>query len=430
MIALSFCIRRTLIGFAFGVVFMATPAWAENWKTVLRDLPTTPPAMVVVDKSRQQLVYFKRQSPLQAQDKYVCTTGQKGGRKELQNDLRTPEGVYFVIDKIRMALDYMEYGNIAYELNYPNPVDRLDQRTGYGIWIHSRGRDITPMETRGCVAVNMSDIETLSPKLVAGLPVVIADAVLSDAASKSSQDVLTNQILEQKTKNWNKAWAARSQRFFDFYHPDSYTKAQGETFAAFQAQKKRLFAQLPWISINHGTVNILQGPDYWVSWFTQYYRAPNITSEGLRRLYWRPINGEFRIVGMEWIPGEYGMEAQYLSQVTPSVSQFVEQWRIAWQSANLDTYLASYASKATQGRIVGKDAIAQQKTTLWTQKKPIHVKLDGVRISVKATGIVVDMEQTYTDSTKYTDHGIKTLFLQPHGGTWRIVEETWHTKDS
>ena len=105
---------------------------------------------------------------------------------------------------------------------------------------------------------------------------------------------------------------------FDFYDPDAYTRAQDESFSAFRAQKEQLFQRFPWIQIQYGEINVLQGPGYWVSWFKQYYRAPNLSTEGIRRLYWQPVkNGELKIVGMEWLPQDLGMERAYSTAWPP-----------------------------------------------------------------------------------------------------------------
>jgi hypothetical protein len=51
-------------------------------------------------------------------------------------------------------------------------------------------------------------------------------------------------------------------------------------------------------------IHVLEGPGYWVTWFFQDYQAPNLTTKGVRRLYWvRDGQGRFKIVGMEWSPG-------------------------------------------------------------------------------------------------------------------------------
>jgi ketosteroid isomerase-like protein len=114
-------------------------------------------------------------------------------------------------------------------------------------------------------------------------------------------------------QQWTKAWASRSPLMFTFYDSDAYTKAQLESFQAFKTNKERLFKILPWIEIHNRDIHVLEGPDYWVTWTDQHYRAPNLSTEGVRRLYWQRDNkGEFRIVGMEWEPRDLGMRADIL----------------------------------------------------------------------------------------------------------------------
>lgn len=416
------------------LVLGAQPSVAQNegWQAQVVSQPMLPSRLVVVDKASQQLHLYKQQSPLTLEKSFGCTTGQKAGDKAVSGDLRTPEGVYFVVDKVRQPLDFGEYGSMAYALNYPSPIDRLRGKTGHGIWIHSRGRPITPLETRGCIAVNLNDMDVLSPQLVPGTAVVVANTVQTDAGgigsggASGSVDSTINQLVAKKTREWNAAWAARSAEMFDFYAPEAYTKAQGEQFTAFRGQKERLFAMLPWIQIIYGEVKVLRGPDYWVSWFPQYYRAPNTTSEGTRRLYWQPdTSGELRIVGMEWIPEDLGMSAAYLETVTPSVTAFIEQWRKDWESGNIKKYMSAYAPTAVQAPRSGAAAIEQHKKATWGSKKPAKVVFSGLRIMVEKTGISVDMMQEYRDTSGYKDKGIKKVLLHPLGDSWVIATEEW-----
>ena len=110
-----------------------------------------PGVVLVVDKSQQKLFVYDGEKRGLLRE-IVCTTGQAKGDKLVEGDLRTPEGVYFIERRIENGLDFELYGGQALVLNFPNPVDKAAQKTGYGIWIHGRGRLIVPRDTRGCVA--------------------------------------------------------------------------------------------------------------------------------------------------------------------------------------------------------------------------------------------------------------------------------------
>ena len=136
-------------------------------------------------------------------------------------DLKTPEGVYFIVTKLSSGLDFAEYGGLAYTLNYPNPVDRLRGKSGHGIWIHSKGRQIVPMETKGCIALNLPDLLNLGDSFVSGLPVTVSQSLEIGEATPEERQTAADLI--GKTKAWAAAWSGRSEEMFSFYDPASYS---------------------------------------------------------------------------------------------------------------------------------------------------------------------------------------------------------------
>ena len=409
-----------LLGFA-----ALTPlcALADGWHARLDNQEALPPMFLAVDKSKQQFFVLEKHSPLSIRGTYPCTTGQASGDKQTMGDLKTPEGVYFIVTKLSSGLDFAEYGGLAYTLNYPNPVDRLRGKSGHGIWIHSKGRQIVPMETKGCIALNLPDLLNLGDSFVSGLPVTVSQSLEIGEATPEERQTAADLI--GKTKAWAAAWSRRSEEMFSFYDPASYSLAT-EPFDAFKANKERLFQMLPWLHTIISDVRILPGPDYWVTWFNQYYRAPNLTAEGVRRLYWqKDAAGVPRIVGMEWQEEDTGMAAEYLETVEPGISAFIENWRAAWEKGDIKTYMAAYAPDAVQSGRRGASAIKQSKEAIWRSAKPVTVKFSGMFLATDAGGIRVDMRQDFSDAKGFADKGIKTLILTPTATGWAIVSEEW-----
>ena len=66
-------------------------AWA--WEAVTDGLPEQ--TVAAVDKSRQRFFLMEKGK---SRD-YLCTTGQVQGDKQIRGDLKTPEGVYFIVRK-------------------------------------------------------------------------------------------------------------------------------------------------------------------------------------------------------------------------------------------------------------------------------------------------------------------------------------------
>lgn len=397
----------------------------SGWQAEFGDQPGLPPTIVAVDKQNQQLLLLEHKSPLAVVGRYACTTGQIPGDKQDEGDKKTPEGVYFVKRHIRDGLDFALYGGIAYTLNYPNPMDILRRKSGHGIWVHGRGHAIVPLETQGCVAMNNSDLITIGGTLQPGTPVVLAQRIDPAAPQTTEGKKIAAAVLDM-TREWAEAWGSRDATMFGYYDADAYTQSRSGSFSSLVSTKRRLFDSLPWIINWIDDVHVMQGPGYWVSWFKQYYRAPNLTVQGERRLYWhKAADGNLRIAGMEWDRRNMNLEERYLQTRKADILRFVEGWRTAWESANLEGYAASYLRTAVQGERTGADAIRAYKEEVWALSKPQAVKLSDVTIDINGQGLSVQMKQFYASQDGYSDTGIKTLFLYPEGQSWRIASEDW-----
>lgn len=260
---------------------------ARAWEGALPPSGDVP--LVAVDKSRQRLVL----AGPGADGDYVCSTGRKPGDKRARGDLKTPEGVYFIEGKRTAGLDFQEYGGVAYPLDYPNPVDRLRGKTGSGIWLHSRGRPVAPRESHGCVVVNLHDMSRMGPFLKTGTPVILAERLRprSEAAAAEAARV------ERRTREWQEAW--RGDGPVEGYYAAS---ASGRAVAARMRRERAKRGGGKPGKAEVGPVRVLEGPGYWVSWFSEGLPAPGGgTRPAICRLYWqRDEDGVFRIVGARW----------------------------------------------------------------------------------------------------------------------------------
>lgn len=406
---------------------LAAPALAgEGWTVNLKADPYGPQRFLAVDKSSQTFWIFEQKSPLQPMKQLPCTTGQEPGTKWREGDLKTPEGVYFIKERINGGLDFGLYGDLAFTLNYPNPIDIINGRKGSGIWIHGRGRPITPNESKGCVALNNPDIKDLDPQLTKRiLPVVIANEVHwskdNPTATKEGQEVVA------ATLEWAKAWSRKSEDFFAFHDAAKFSVSTGEPFDTFRSHKRQLFAKLPWIHVLIDDVRAVQGPDYWVTYFGQLYRSPTLSSEGIKRLYWqRNEQGRMVIVGMDYDEISLGLESKYLARVRDDVAKVVEAWRKAWEGGKVAEYMQFYDENAVQGDRKGKAAIREQKQQLWTgSKAPRKVALRDMKFSLAQDGVQVEFVQEYASKDGNSDKGRKKLVLGPVGNGWSILDEDW-----
>ncbi|MDR3641083.1 MAG: L,D-transpeptidase family protein [Humidesulfovibrio sp.] len=408
--------------------FILAPALAfaagSGWETHINSQPTGPELFLGIDKENQTFYMFGRKSPLEVLRKLTCTTGQDLGDKTREGDKKTPEGVYFVEEKVPGKLDFTLYGNYAFSLNFPNPVDRLKGKTGHGIWIHGRGKQLVSRDTRGCVALTADDIKTLDGKIPSGTPVIIAKKL---TWSKDAQTDATAQHLAERVRQWASDWQNKRERFFDYFQPEKFAQTEGVSFASFKAHKESIFARQSWINVMVDNVHVIQGPDYWVTTFDQFYRTQDLISSVGKRFYWqKDKDGSWRIVGGEYAEAAPDkLETRYLNSKRGEVDKLLKGWMEAWLSADIDKYIAYYAEDATNGKQSNAKAIRDYKKALWASKTPVRIAADKVEVAMHQKGLKVSFTQTYEDSTGHSDKGPKTLILSPKGDGWVIESENW-----
>lgn len=401
---------------------LATPA-AAGWQALIESHPSLPTKFLAVDKDAQKFFILGQKSPLKVLTDLPCVTGQKSGDKKSRGDMRTPEGVYFIERRLTQGLNFALYGDQAFTLNFPNPVDKLRQKTGSGIWIHGRGNEIKPGETRGCVVLKTADLRRIQSELTPGTPVAIADSVhFSDKSGDMGRDY---DFMLRKVEEFSRDWQRESPDFFKHFDPEKYTLSS-ENFEAFRQHKLLVWKAQPWLQVAALDVRVLPGPNYWVTYFKQYYRTPTMLSEGHKRIYWqKDKKGDYKIVGMEWKDAPLDLEAEYLRKVRGDVEAMLEKWRSAWRSRNLDAYLTFYRSDASQGTRAGVPAIRAQKAELWDKDRPKDVTFGPFEVTVHPQGLAVAFTQAYSSMSGYSDRGWKTMVLVPDGLTYKIVSEDW-----
>ncbi|MGL1862762.1 MAG: L,D-transpeptidase family protein [Pseudodesulfovibrio sp.] len=405
----------------------ATPAMADGWTPTLSSHDYGPERIVVVDKTDQTLIMLERKSPLREVRRFPCTTGQSVGDKLVEGDLRTPEGVYFVGYKIDRTLDWDLYGNLAYSLNYPNPIDRIKGKTGGGIWLHGRGKTFVPRDTRGCIALKVPDMRNVAQEIAYGTPVVVATDV--SWTQDTDESAAVAQELAGELSTWAANWQNRGDAFFDHYDPALMTLSEGKNFKGFVDHKKNVFAAKPWIHVMVDNIRAVPGPDYWVTWFDQYYRTPGMVSTTGKRFYWkRDPAGKWRIVGREYVPASEDLSGKYLEAKSEEVEALVETWKSAWLDMDADTYGSLYATNAVQGKRRGANLIIDYKKTLWAKTAPARVAVNDLKVTSHPRGLQVAFVQTFEDTGGYSDIGYKTMVLTPDGDAWKIDSEQWRRR--
>ncbi|CAN5391623.1 hypothetical protein BH11PSE11_BH11PSE11_12470 [soil metagenome] len=146
---------------------------------------------LVVDAKRSRLyVYANQAGQLKFMADYYVSQGKLGTNKIKAGDQKTPIGVYYITSRLSRSRLPDFYGAGALPINYPNDWDRLNGRSGSGIWLHGTPSDSfsrPPLSSDGCVVLTNPDLNKLYSSVEIGkTPVVITDQ--AEFVSKKKRD--------------------------------------------------------------------------------------------------------------------------------------------------------------------------------------------------------------------------------------------------
>jgi len=264
------------------------------------------PYLILVDKSSHKLHLIRYDKGRRtAVTSFECKTGKNHGDKKKEGDNRTPEGVFFFVNKYSRS-DILrlvgkdnayQYGDMAFVTDFPNSIDRMHGKDGGGIWLHGTDRpfnETSPNDTRGCIVVTNEDINTLDEYIeLYSTPIVIVhelNMVDKRRIEKEGAEIL--ELLER----WRAAWEnQRIEEYGAFY--SSMFRSQNMNRARWLDRKKNIFRLYDINYIVLKNFSIFRHNSGLVVQFIQDYSADNIKKNvGIKTLYLVPEGESWGII--------------------------------------------------------------------------------------------------------------------------------------
>lgn len=129
---------------------------------------------VVVHKAERRMFLLNGNQVLESFD--IALGGNPVGDKQVEGDLKTPEGTYFINRRNPNSRYHLSLG-----ISYPNDQDRatakaLGKQPGGDIFIHGRAgknKGRGPDWTAGCIAVKDREMEQIYSMVTVGTPIFI-----------------------------------------------------------------------------------------------------------------------------------------------------------------------------------------------------------------------------------------------------------------
>jgi len=230
------------------------------------------------EKSTLSLYKKNKDNSFEFKKDYDAFTGKIKGDKKKEGDLKTPIGIYEITKKISKLDSF--YGPLAFVTSYPNTYDTYRGKNGSGIWIHGLPTEQERDEfTKGCIAINNSNIECLSKRIDIEKTLIIINK--SELKQKISKDKLAS-ILTQLYQ-WRYSWLYNDiESYLDFY-ASYFVREDGMKLEYFKKYKTRIFSKNEKKTIIFSNINILPYPNskdvYQIS-FKEFYKSNNFEFMG------------------------------------------------------------------------------------------------------------------------------------------------------
>ena len=267
--------------------------------------------VIVVEKYGHRLLVYENKGPWPVLLRsYSVATGKYSGNKKIQGDKKTPEGIYFITD-FHSSRELIEtygkkgeiYGAGAFVLNYPNPFDVLEKKTGHGIWLHSTNdnhRVSVGMDSRGCVVSIDKDLIDISRFVeLSKTPLIITQN--HHFLSRKSW-MKKRKGFEDFLDHWSQAWRNEDfAQYISHYHQQKYWDSFRKNYTQFKNYKKAVFSTpgLPELNISH--VSIIGQKDQIIIQFVQNYRSTTISDIGKKTLYLKQNSSyQWKIIHETW----------------------------------------------------------------------------------------------------------------------------------
>lgn len=248
-------------------------------------------AIVVTNKTDKTFkVFFYKDGKLSQEfNERVGVTGLMGD-KEVQGDLKTPVGFYELGSKFAPPSDY--YGVAAFATNYPNLLDRVNDKTGGGIWIHGYpldGERLDEVKTRGCIALYNDTLKKFE-KLVQKQGTKFAMTEERQVVRTNADEIAT---LFAALFAWKDRWKESDiKAYLDFYDEKDFRRFDKKNFKEFATMKRAIFSKNEKKTIKFSKISISPYPNlkqekmFRITFYQDYY-TKNHQFRGNKTLYVR-----------------------------------------------------------------------------------------------------------------------------------------------
>lgn len=240
----------------------------------------------VASKSKENLSLYKIDgNTINLLNQTSAIFGSNKNDKVVQGDLATPIGAYDLTEKLKNLDQY--YGPLAFVTAYPNLYDRLQKKTGSGIWIHGMPLNgEREKNTKGCIAIDNTTLKKYETTINYKKTILIT---YPNEVKEVSKDTLATIL--QGIFVWRDAWINNDLDLYLSFYDNDFVRFDGMKITQFRDYKKRVFAKEESKTIYFSNINIAPYPNlngldlYRVRFWEDYNAKGGYKFNGIKELY-------------------------------------------------------------------------------------------------------------------------------------------------
>ena len=253
--------------------------------------------LLACDKNQTSLKLYTKDenNTFMLESDFSAFVGKVDGDKQREGDLKTPIGVYKLIQKLNKVDPF--YGPLAFVTSYPNSFDKVRGKNGSGIWVHglplNQERDDY---TKGCIAINNDNIKHIEGQIDVNKALVYIDKKPFISVEKKTLSLLLSQLY-----TWRKAWKESDIETYLSFYNQNFKRNDGLNKKSFSDYKKRVFSKGESKKIHFSNINILPYPmegheNLYLISFHEAYSSASYTFNGDKELYIQLDSKKFTIL--------------------------------------------------------------------------------------------------------------------------------------
>jgi len=274
----------------------------KYWDKYLKDINTqfgyleSYKNILACDKSKSTLTLYTKDTnnSFTVIKDYSAFTGEMKGDKIEEGDLKTPIGIYNLLQKLSNVDSF--YGPMAFVTSYPNTYDRYRDKNGSGIWIHglplSQERD---SYTRGCIAINNPSLKCLDKHInIDETVLIISEDKIKENISKESLSNILAQLYA-----WRYAWIYNDITTYLSFYDEKFLRFDKMNLHNFTKYKTRIFNKDEIKTIRFNNITVLPYPgtkNLYKITFLELYKSSSFSFIGDKTLIIKFQDSKIQII--------------------------------------------------------------------------------------------------------------------------------------